>query len=437
MIILDGVVPTDSSQHVMVHLAEASKRIQRLVFAFLFIAIIWAFIIDDMFAWWLARIPLAEGAGSLTIYSPYAWLDTKWTAVGLLAVWTTLPWASLELWKFAEPGLLQREKAWLSTMVSTGILGGSVLVIWGWAWGFPRLVEMANSAGMIDGVGAHYDVVSLFAMALAITWFVLLLFLQSLGLTVGRGLDLIGDDPLDSLRLRLHFVAVTILYIVTPTAFQGLFLAAALTLIFGSEFISNLSPLSSRTRGRNSQTVLDSEGGERRVLMVDCTCADVCPRLNQGHLGANIGLMLADAICLNPDEVGTLCERVAREQITDVVISGCDGSPTPGNMKRSLATMNCTISGLNQLSTTIHGETATPEYIDLANRVDLARASRPWSQSAQSRAQLEILKEQNFPVNLISSSNIIQPWGMRLQANEIWVHNGIQLSDHIDVQLID
>ena len=99
--------------------------------------------------------------------------------------------------------------------------------------------------------------------------------------------------------------------------------------------------------------------------------------------------------------------------------------------------MNCTLSGLNQLSTTIHGETATPEYIDLANRVDLARASRPWSQSAQSRAQLEILKEQNFPVNLISSSNIIQPWGMRLQANEIWVHNGIQLSEHIDVQLID
>ena len=75
----------------MVHLAEASKRIQRLVFAFLLIAIIWAFIIDDMFAWWLARIPLAEGAGSLTIYSPYAWLDTKWTAVGLLAIWTILP----------------------------------------------------------------------------------------------------------------------------------------------------------------------------------------------------------------------------------------------------------------------------------------------------------------------------------------------------------
>ena len=437
MLNLEGAVPTDSSQHVMVHLTEASKRIQRLVFAFLLVAIIWAFVIDDMFAWWLARIPLAEGAGSLTIYSPYAWLDTKWTAVGLLAIWTTLPWAALELWKFAEPGLLQREKTWLSTMFSTGILGGSILVIWGWAWGFPRLVEMANNAGMIDGVGAHYDVVSLFAMALALTWFVLLLFLQSLGLTVGKGLGLIGDDPLDSLRLRLHFVAVTILYIVTPAAFQGLFLAAALTLIFGSESIANLSPLSSHTRGRSAQTILDSEGGERRVLMVDCTCVDVCPRLNQGHLGTNIGVMLADAICLNPDEVGTLCERVSREQITDVVISGCDGSPTPGNMKRSLESMNCSISGLNRLSTTIHGEMATSEYVDLANLIDLARASRPWSESAQSRAQLKAIKEQDLPVHLISSSATIQPWGLRLQANEIWVHNGIQLSEHIDVQMID
>ena len=437
MIILDGVVPTDSSQHLMDHLAEASKRIQRLVFAFLLVAIIWAFVIDDMFAWWLARIPLAEGAGSLTIYSPYAWLDTKWTAVGLLAIWTTLPWAALELWKFAEPGLLQREKAWLGTMIPTGVLGGSVLVIWGWAWGFPRLVEMANTAGMIDGVGAHYDVVSLFAMALALTWFVLLLFLQSLGLTVGRGLDLITEDPLDSLRLRLHFVSVTILYIVTPPALQGLFLAAALTLIFASEFIANLSPLSSRTRGRKSKTIFDSEGGERRVLLVDCACVDVCPRLNQEQLGKNIGMMLANAICLNPGEVGHLCERVAREQITDVVIGGCDGSPTPGGMKRSLAAMNCSLSGLNRLSTTIHGDSATSEYIDLANRIDLARASRPWSKSAQSRAQFKEIQRQDLPANLISSSTSIQPWGLRLQENDIWVHNGIKLTDQIDIQMID
>jgi len=434
---LDGVVPTDSSQHVLVHLSEASKRIQRLVLVFLIVAIIWAFLVDEMFAWWLARIPLAEGAGSLTIYSPYAWLDTKWTAVGLLAIWTILPWAALELWKFAEPGLLQREKAWLGTMVTTGLLGGSVLVIGGWSLGFPRLVEMANNAGMIEGVGAHYDVVSLFGMALAMTWFVLLFFLQTLGLTVGRGFDLIGDDPLDSLRLRLHFVAVTILYVVTPIAFQGLFLAAALTLIFGSEFIANLSPLTSRTRGRIAKTVFDSEGGERRVLMVDCSCADVCPRVNQEAVGANIGLMSANAICLNSDEVGALCERVAREQITDVVIGGCDGSPTPGNMKRSLANMNCSISGLNQLSTTIHGDMATPEYIELANRIDLARASRPWSKKAQARAQMEILQKQKLPVHLISTSNPIQPWGLRLQVNEIWVHNGILISEKIDVNLID
>jgi hypothetical protein len=106
-------------------------------------------------------------------------------------------------------------------------------------------------------------------------------------------------------------------------------------------------------------------------------------------------------------------------------------------MKRSLESMNCSISGLNRLSTTIHGEMATSEYVDLANLIDLARASRPWSESAQSRAQLKAIKEQDLPVHLISSSATIQPWGLRLQANEIWVHNGIQLSEHIDVQMID
>jgi hypothetical protein len=106
-------------------------------------------------------------------------------------------------------------------------------------------------------------------------------------------------------------------------------------------------------------------------------------------------------------------------------------------MKRSLDMMNCSLSGLNRLSTSIHGDSATPEYIDLANRIDLARASRPWSLSAQSRAQLKVIQGQDLPFTLISSSTSIQPWGLRLQANDIWVHNGSNLSDQIDIQMID
>jgi len=433
---LDGVVPTDSQEHLISHLGEASSRIQRVIFGFLIAAVIWAFFVDEIFATWLAMIPLGEGAGSLTIYSPYSWLDTKWTAVGLLAIWTVLPWLTMEMWKFAKPGLLPREKAWLGTMVSSGLFGGTLIIVIGWLWGFPRLVEMANTAGMIDGVGAHYDVVSLFAMALSLTWFVLLLYLLTISLTVGRALGLISEDPLDPFRLRLHFVAIVMLYVVTPPAFQGLFLVTILTLVFVSEFIASLSPISGNPRGRMATTVFDAEGGERRVLFVDCSCEDVCPRINPNLLSDNIGVMVANSLCLADNEVEQLCERVSRERLTDVVIGGCDGLPTPGTLKHSLAASNCQLSGLNRLSTAIHSADANQSIQDFANRIDLARASAPWSLNGQSKAQLRVISENTNGVPFISSSNGIQAWGIRPKGEEVWVHTA-SLCNGLDVQFID
>jgi len=435
---LDGIVPNDSSQAITEHLAEASTRIQRVVFALIIVAVIWAFLVEDIFAWWLARIPLAEGAGTLTIYSPYSWLDTRWTAVGLLAIWTILPWLAAELWWFAKPGLLPRERTWLASMVSSGLLLGTIIIIFGWGWGFPKLVEMAQGASMIEGVGSHYDVVSLFQMALSLSWFVLLIFLLSLSLTFARALGLVGDDPLDPFRLRLHFVAIVMLYIVTPPSFQGLFLASVITLVFTSEFIANLSPFARRPRGRSPTTVFDIEGGDRRVLVVDCACEGSCPRLNQALLSESVGVMLADALCLYPNEVEHLSERVFREKLTDVVITGCDGSPIPGDLKRSLSSADCNISGLNHLSTVLHSDSASLTLADFAICLDLGRASRPWSKQAQSRAQLKAIKEKNRgDAIFLSSTSGVQPWGLRLVGNEIWVHSGASLDNQVEISFFE
>jgi len=435
---LDGIIPKDADQSVLQHLSEASNRIQRVVFALVIVAIIWAFLVEDIFSWWLSRIPLAEGAGTLTIYSPYSWLDTRWTAVGLLAIWTIMPWLAAEFWWFAKPGLLQRERSWFAAMISIGILFGSFIIIFGWGWGFPKLVSMAQGASSVEGVGSHYDVVSLFQMALSMSWFVLILFLLSLSLTFARALGLVGDDPLDSFRIRLHFVAIVLLYIVTPPALEGLFLAAVITLMFISEFIANSSPFSIKSRGRPPDTVLDLDGRDRRVLVVDCACEGACPRINKAHLSTYVGIMMSEGLCLRSEEVEHLIERVAREKLTDVVITGCDGNPIPGELKKSLLSNGCNYSGLNRLSNKLNSESASSEIVDFANIIDLARASRPWSKDAQARAQRNVINENNHAEAIfLSSTTGEQPWGLRLVENEIWVHSGELMDSKLEITFID
>ena len=432
---MGGISPADTSKHIIEHLNEASNRIQRVMFALVIVAVIWAFLIDDIFSWWLSRIPLADGSGSLTIYSPYSWLDTRWTAVGLLSIWVLMPWIATEIWWFSKPGLLPRERTWLFALSTIGILFGSLIIIVGWLWGFPKLVAISQATSMIDGIGSHYDVVSLFQMALSLSWLVVIIFLSSVSLTFARALGMVDEDPLHPFRIRLHFIAIVLLYIVTPPAFQGLFFTTAVTIIFISEFIANLSPFVNKPRGRSPTTVFDSEGGERRVLVVDCICEGACGRIVEQNLPSNVGLLLADSLCLNSDEAEQLYERVLLEKVSDVVISGCDASPIPGELKSSLLSSNCNYYGLNRLNKVLTSDLAPKSIVNFADRLDLSLSSCPWSKQSQSRIQNRIAQDKKDQVRFVSSISGLQPWGTRFTDNEIWIETGGLIDSNLDISL--
>lgn len=424
-------VPSDLSEPVGVHLAEASIRLQRVMLGILLLAIGWAFLIDEMFSLWLASLPLAEAEGTLSIYSPYAWLDTRWTAVGLLSLWSVLPWLAWEAWRFARPGLLPRERAWLSSMLAGGLLFGSTILITGWLWGVPALVGWAQKSSLVEGVGAQYDVVALFQMALAASWFVLIAFMLTLALVLGRAFALIGDDPFDPFRLRLHFVAAFFLYVVTPPAFQGIFLPALITLALGAEWVADRTPAAHRPRGRVASPVLDGAGSERRILFVDCSCEGACQRVDENSLAGNIGVLRLNALCLEIEEQEGLADRIQRERVDSIVIGGCDGSPLPFSVKQALNVAECELTGLNRLS----GPLAGPGSVVLqewADRLDLARASRPWSKEAARRAQLQLLGEAPHGLSalLVTEADSL-PWGARPQRGEVLLTGSNQIDDSL------
>ena len=417
------LTPRDRALPLSAHVDEAVGRIRFALVYVVLMAVLWATVVDDLLAAWLATLPLAEGATTLTLYSPYDWLDTRWTAVGLLALLSSLPVLGWQAWRFAHPGLLPSERTWLATYIAVGgvLILGLILLVWGWV--FPRMISAAEVAVTIEGVGMHYDVVALFQMVLAMSWVLLLVALAVLALALARMLGLVGDDPLDIMRIRIHFVSVVLLWVVTPDAFSGLFLPTALLLVCTTEWSAGRLPVPASGRGRPPTSVLDAEGGVHRVGLVCCGCAGACPQPQAERTPATVGLLPTTALCLSFAQQETVIERAVREGWTDICITGCDGTPLPYRLKRALENRGVNLTGLDRLSGPRMGSGIAADVGEFADRVDLSRARRAWSPAAMRRAQLAALSDVDSaaisPTLVFAPASGALPWGDKLAQNEV------------------
>jgi Sec-independent protein secretion pathway component TatC len=417
------LTPRDRALPLSAHVDEAVGRIRFALVYVVLMAVLWATVVDDLLAAWLATLPLAEGATTLTLYSPYDWLDTRWTAVGLLALLSSLPVLGWQAWRFAHPGLLPSERTWLATYIAVGGVLILVLILLVWGWVFPRMISAAEGAVTIEGVGMHYDVVALFQMALAMSWVLLLVALAVLALALARMLGLVTDDPLDIMRIRIHFVSVVLLWVVTPDAFSGLFLPTALLLVCTTEWSAGRLPVPASGRGRPPTSVLDAEGGVHRVGLVCCGCAGACPQPQAERTPATVGLLPTTALCLSFAQQETVIERVVREGWTDICITGCDGTPLPYRLKRALENRGVNLTGLDRLSGPRMGSGIAADVAEFADRVDLSRARRAWSPAAMRRAQLAALSDVDSaaisPTLVFAPASGALPWGDKLAQNEV------------------
>lgn len=417
------LTPRDRALPLSAHVDEAVGRIRFALVYVVLMAVLWATVVDDLLAAWLATLPLAEGATTLTLYSPYDWLDTRWTAVGLLALLSSLPVLGWQAWRFAHPGLLPSERTWLATYIAVGGVLILVLILLVWGWVFPRMISAAEGAVTIEGVGMHYDVVALFQMALAMSWVLLLVALAVLALALARMLGLVGDDPLDIMRIRIHFVSVVLLWVVTPDAFSGLFVPTALLLVCTTEWSAGRLPVPASGRGRPPTSVLDAEGGVHRVGLVCCGCAGACPQPQAERTPATVGLLPTTALCLSFAQQETVIERVVREGWTDICITGCDGTPLPYRLKRALENRGVNLTGLDRLSGPRSGSGIAADVGEFVDRVDLSRARRAWSPAAMRRAQLAALSDVDSaaisPTLVFAPASGALPWGDKLAQNEV------------------
>ena len=334
------------------HIEELATRGTALLFVLCLATLFWWWQIDSILEVWLSSLPLGAAEGSVSIYNPHGWMSTRWSMIALLALITTLPLAAQQLLSFSDEGLLPSERKWLQMVTVGGVGLGLTLATFWWIWGYPFAIGSAGTIGGVDGIGVQYDAVLLFEVGIGISWWIFLTIITLIGLTLARLLSLMVTEPFDPFRIRVHGTMLFLWWLTCPSALEGVWLSSSILLVIIPEILIQWmpAPLLSR-KARAPESVFDSEGDLHRRLFAMCHCEGACPSVPSSAAPNSLGWVETDALCLDPDARDALLDTIVRHRVSDLIISGCNGSPLPIEFQQSIASTNCQLSGLGWLDT--------------------------------------------------------------------------------------
>ena len=340
------------------HIDELAVRGTALLFFLSLATIFWWWQINPLLEGWLSSLPLGASDQNVSIYDPNGWMGTRWSMIALLALITTLPLATQQLLSFADEGLLPSERKWLHIISIGGVSLALIAAIYWWLWGYPMAIENAQTIAGVDGIGAQYDAVLLFEVGIGISWWIFLTIISLICLTMARLLSLVVTEPVDPFRLRVHGSILFLWWLVCPTALEGIWITLSILLVIIPEIVVRWMPtpiLSSKARAPTS--VFDAEGRLHRRLFAMCHCEGACPIISVSQSPNRLGWVETQALCLDSDARDALLDTIVRNKVSDLVISGCDGTPLPMEFRQSIESTDCHLSGLNWLDTpTTHSE---------------------------------------------------------------------------------
>ena len=157
---------SDRPRPVSDHFSEL-YGIVRVSTILLFLATIaWSYNSDSLMRLWLDSLPLGAASMDLSVYSPFDWLEIRWSMAILLSVLTIMPFVSFRFQRFASSGLLPKERSWLALVLGISTVLIPLVIIICWVYLLPLLIEAAQSADYLEGVGSRYDASALFRLTL-------------------------------------------------------------------------------------------------------------------------------------------------------------------------------------------------------------------------------------------------------------------------------
>ena len=340
---------SDRTRPVSEHLTELYRIVRASTVLMLIAMLAWSYGSDSLMRLWLNSLPLGAASMNLSLYSPFDWLEIRWSLAILLSILTVMPFLSLRLQRFARPGLLPSERSWLTLIMAISTVLVPVIVILCWAYLLPLLVEAAQAADTLGEVGSRYDAGALFRLSLGLSWVLVCTMLATVTLSMARLLGLVERGEI-RFRVRLLVVFGGLLVLTLPAEYEGLRLVIAIAAMLSADRLSATLP--NATLGRRSFDVRDiatADGQAFRLALLDCGCEGACPRFPDDVVQDGVASPVCSALCLDTSEQAAVAELVLHYGITSLIIGGCDSSPLPVKLKSTLDSLGCESSGLGWL----------------------------------------------------------------------------------------
>ena len=151
------------------HLSELSQRLTSTIILAIILTGVWSLSIDEILNFILLRLdPCIETC--VTIFSPDEWAATRWLSAGILGILSAGPYAIIQAYSFAKPGLLPTERRgfaiWMVSVwifaIGTLWLAVSFIIPWFFEWG--------HSFTEGTGLQGRYDAAEMLNICISVAW---------------------------------------------------------------------------------------------------------------------------------------------------------------------------------------------------------------------------------------------------------------------------
>tara|TARA_B100000614_G_scaffold14410_3_gene12025 strand:+ start:3589 stop:4362 length:774 start_codon:yes stop_codon:yes gene_type:complete len=224
------------------HLQELYSLVKNTILFASISAIGWSVVAPQLLTEWANLFNNNVNINQLSIYSPFNWIEVKWSFSIMMGIITSFPLFSAMLYRFSKPGLYPNElfPVKFILIANSLLLPLSIFLIW--VWGVPTMVKYANGLSQLENISARYDLFEIVNFSLGLTFMAIISFILMTSLILSR---IIGDlGGVNSwLRPRIIIISFGLLILTMPSVFEGLRIPLSFVIIYVSDFFARSIPL--------------------------------------------------------------------------------------------------------------------------------------------------------------------------------------------------
>ena len=224
------------------HFQDLYSMIRTTVILVTIFSILWSLASTAILTEWTHSFSFNDDSKGLVIYSPFEWVETKWSFSILMSMITVIPILSFMVFRFAKPGLYAHESKWLGRVLLINSFVLPLLIFIIWFWFVPEMANTASSLSEINNITPRYDVAEITKLAIGITWVAIVWVVLFNSLTIIRFTnEEIGIY--NWARPRLIIICLGLLILTLPSIFEGLRILISTSVIVLSDLASKTVPL--------------------------------------------------------------------------------------------------------------------------------------------------------------------------------------------------